>query len=520
MAVRLFLALLLILVGSGCTSWSAERPALGGTLTIRLKAEIPLVNPLVDELSAQRALRLIFSGLTRLNAAFEVEPDLAKRWETSPNGLIWTFQLRKNLQWHDGTPLTVEDVAYTYRYLMQGDPISIVEADLQQVVEDVAIVDEETVRFTLRRAFAPFLADTAVPILPKHIWPGLAEARKATVSIGSGPFKLAEHRSGQALILEPNHSYYGGRPYVDRLAIVFTPEEAALQAVNSGQLTVAEVDFDSLPRVAMDYSLHAYTEVGYNYVGFNVRGDRLFADKRLRLAWGKAVDKQRLVAEATGGKAQPIWGPVPTSNWAYDAVVSPVARDPEGARKLLAEAGWRDTNGDGTLEKDGRSLSVELFVRADARDRVLAAQMMASQLREVGFDVKVSAADFSTVMAAKRKPPFDFDAIVMGWDLGIDPDSYYLFASGQIPSEEKPELLNYGGFKNAEYDRLAIEARTTFDYGKRKALYAKIQALLAEELPYYFLWSERTYVAASPGLKGPINLNSPLFLWNVEKWHF
>ncbi|MDO8672361.1 MAG: ABC transporter substrate-binding protein, partial [Dehalococcoidia bacterium] len=370
--------------------------------------------------------------------------------------------------------------------------------DLLNVVEAVEVVDKLSIRFTLHRAFSPLFVDTVTPILPKHIWAELNNPGKATVVVGSGPFKLAEHIPGQAIVLDSNPDYYGGRPYLDRVAIMFGSEAATLQAIAGGQLLLAEVDAGSVPDLPESYGRHAYAEIGYNYVGFNLREGRVLADKNLRLAWSMAVDKQNIVAAATGGKSQVIWGPVTPGSWAYDSSLTPIIRNVEAAKRLLADRGWRDSNGDGIADKDGRPLSVELLVRADARDRVTAAQLMAQQLKEAGFDVKVTPADFSTVMAARRKPPFDFDAMIMGWELGMDPDSYYLFASGQIPAEGKTELLNFVGFKNGEYDRLAIEARTTMDYGRRKDLYAKIQALLGDELPYYFLWSEQTHLAASP----------------------
>ena len=517
--IGLFATLLFVIASIGCNPWAVKPPPSGGTLTLRLKSDVPLINPLVDDLPSQRVMRLMFSGLTRLDAALRVQPDLAKSWELSPNGLVWTFHLRDNLRWHDGTPLTIEDVAYTYRYLRQGEPRSIVQSDLQNVVEEIEIVDKSSIRFTLHRAYAPLFVDTATPIVPKHIWDKASDPARSAVTVGSGPFKLAEHIPGQAIVLDANPDYYGGRPYLDRVAIMFGGEDATLRAIDDGQLLLAEIDFESVPKLPSTYDRHSYTEIGYNYVGFNLREGRLFADKNLRLAWAKALDKEKIVAEATGGKAKAIGGPVPPVSWAYSSSISPTARNVEEAKRLLADRGWRDTNGDGIADKDGQPLSLELLVRSDAKDRVAAAQLMAKKLREAGFDVKVPPADFSTVMAAKRKPPFDFSAMIMGWELGMDPDSYYLFASGQIPAEGKTELLNFVGFKNAEYDRLAIEARTTMDYGKRKDLYAKIQALLAEELPYYFLWSEQTHLTASPRLKGPISLDSPMFLWNVEKWY-
>ena len=161
----------------------------------------------------------------------------------------------------------------------------------------------------------------------------------------------------------------------------------------------------------------------------------------------------------------------------------------------------------------------DLFVREDSPDRVAAARLMAEQLGAVGMQVQVRPVGFETTLAALRRPPFDFDAVVMGWDLGADPDDYPLFGSGQVPTEARPQLLNYVGFEHPEFDRLSVEARTTHWLNRRRDLYRQTQRLIARERPYYPLWARTSHLAAAPTLRGPFNLESPYYIWSLPYWY-
>ncbi|MCL5265331.1 MAG: peptide ABC transporter substrate-binding protein [Chloroflexi bacterium] len=536
LSVTLALVVLSSLSLAGCTTSlpvakptaSVSKPTTsslyGGTLTIRLPSYAAVISPVSTDPSAQLVSRLLFSGLTRLNAHLLPVPDLAESWEISPDETTWTFSLRKDLKWHDGVPLTSDDVVFTYQTLMRLEPTSAAEFDIQQNVSRVEKVDASTVKIVLRRRFAPLAADTSVPILPEHLARNIPDAqlRKTSITVGTGPFKLQEQRDGQAIVLEANPNYHHGRPYIDKVAfLVAGSDEATTKALKDGRLMLAQMDGSDIGDLTNDsrIDLNDFSEQGFFFVGFNLRKGRIFEDRNLRLAWTYGIDKEALVKTVTKGQGIPLWSDVPPVSWAYDPTVPKTNRDVAKAKQLLGDSGWKDADGDGILEKAGKKLSVELLVRDDAADRIQAAQVMSQQLRGIGMDVKVVQADFSSVLAAKRKPPFDFDAILMGWTLGGDPDDYSLFHSSQIPTEDKPNRLNFVGFKNEDFDQLTSEARKTLDVKKRKDLYRGTQRLLAQEVPYHFLWANKITIARSKRLQGPIELTSPAYLWNVEKWY-
>ncbi|HYP39665.1 MAG TPA: ABC transporter substrate-binding protein [Chloroflexia bacterium] len=508
----------------------------GGTITIRLAADVTSLNPWLTgrDPNAQAVAGVLFRGLTRLDNHLQPVPDLAERWDVSPDGTSLTFHLRRDVLWHDGKPFTAQDVVWSYLALrgIPADTAALVH--IQDTITGVQAVEPltSTVRFTLKRRYSPLLADLSMPVLPSHILTGTAPDQLATAPfndapIGTGPFAFDAREPGQSITLKANERYYGGRPAPDHVAFVVAPDASiAESAVRSGQLLLAQLPPPVAERLVTEgkgVRGGSFNELGYDFVAFNLREPRPFSDTRLRKAWALALDKPGLAFQATGGGGDPVWSDVNKASWAYNPGVPTLGGNVEEARKLIAEAGWADTNGDGIVEKDGKPLDVSLYVRADNDVRRRAAEGMVEPLKRVGINAKVELADFNTALLARispsTQPAFDFDVALLGWTRNsVDPDPYALFHSSQVPTEASPTLLNITGFAAPEYDELVIEARSTYDYTRRKELYARTQSIIADQLPYYFLWSEKFAVVAAPTLKGDIDFASPRYLWNIEQW--
>jgi peptide/nickel transport system substrate-binding protein len=508
----------------------------GGTLTVRLASDVSSLNPWLagNDAPAQAVTGMIFGGLTHLDNHLQPQPDLADRWDVSEDGTALTFHLRQDVRWHDGRPFTADDVVWSYKTLAQLPPATSAAAHFQDTVASVQAVDpvSYTVRFTLRRRYSPILADLAMPILPAHILSGTAPDKLAGspfngAPVGTGPFTFEKHEPGQSLVLKSNPAYYGGQPPIVQVAFLVAPDDkVAEEAVKDGSLLLAQVPPDAAERlVAGGGSMRggSYDEPGFDFVAFNLRATSVFSDTRLRQAWALALDKPGLVFAATGGTGDPVWTDVPKASWAYNSAVPQLGGKPQEARMLLQQAGWTDTNGDGIVDRGGKPLEVTLYVRTDDPTRRKAADNMAEQLGRVGIRVKVQAADFNTALLARlspnSNPPFDFDAMLLGWTrLGVDPDPFALFHSSQVPTQAQPGLLNFTGFSAPEYDDRAINGRSIYDYGERKQIYARTQEIVADQLPYYFLWARKYGVVAGPRLHGDIDFSSPLYLWNVDQW--
>lgn len=550
-----FIMLLLILpVASGCdigpipieprpsptpaSSPTATVPegARGGTLRIRLIADASSLNPWLtaNDPNAQQVQGLIFSGLTRLDNRLQPQPDLAQGWDVSADGTTLTFRLRRDVVWQDGQPFTSADVVWSYKMLARLPAANTAIAHIQDAVTSVQAVDPSTytVQLSLKRRDSPLLADLAIPILPSHILSGTTPDKLAASPfngrpVGTGPFAYDSRQPNQSITLKANGKYYAGPPLLGQVQFLIAPDpKVAQNAVRDGTLQLAELPPDlaeSLVNEKQGIRGGFYDEPGYDFVAFNLRPPHPFSDTRLRQAWALALDKPGLVFQATGSQGDPVWSAVNKASWAYNPNLARPGGDPQAARKLLADAGWTDTNGDGIVEKDGKPLQVSLYVRSDDVVRMKAAQAMVDPLRRAGIDVKVQPADFNTALLARispnANPPFDFDVIMLGWTrTSSDPDSYALFHSSQIPTSAQPALLNFSGFAAPEYDSLSIQARSTYDFAQRRQLYTRIQSILADQLPYYYLWAQKYAVVAGPKLRADIDFSSPRYMWNITQW--
>ncbi len=516
----------------------------GGTLTIRIPNDVSTFNPLFVDRGPDRrdpvaaeVTGLLFSGLTQLDDHLRPQPDLAESWAVAPDGLSVVFKLRPKLLWSDGQPLTTDDVIWTYSTtLALTSTLSTLQYHLRDTVLQIQKGDppDSTIKFWLKKPYAPILSDLSAPILPRHLLGSvptdqLGNSTFSSQPVGSGPFMYSDHKRGENIILAANPHYYAGPPYLSRVAFLIAPkDDVAVDALNAGQLALAEVPqsaWDSYTRqanVADRFTLSRWIDPGYTFLAFNARPGRALNDARVRQAWALALDKDALVRTATGGAGVPIWGDIPPYSWAYTDTTH-LNNDPARAKQLLAAAGWQDRNGDGIADQNGEPLRFQLFVRADDPQRRRVAELMGPPLLAVGISTTIAPVDFDSVISAKidaaRTPPFDFLTMLMGWDKQVgDPDNYALFHSSQIRSAANPNGLNYVGYSSAAYDEAAFKARGTYDATQRAALYATVQRQLADDLPYYPLWANAHYLVLSSRVHGPINLTSPRYLWNVAQW--
>ena len=537
--------------GAPATAAAAGGPTLppgtpvpqGGTLTIRLDKDVTTLNPLLVargpadvDAAAQTVTGLIFSGLTRIDNHLQPQPDLAESWSVAPDGLSVDFKLRPGVLWSDGQPVTPDDVIWSYQTYLQVPVSSTLQVHLHDAVLAIqpSPVASDTVRFWLKKKYAPLLSDVAAAILPRHLLGAIPPDQMAAAPfsanpVGSGPFMLSDHKAGQRIVLAANPRYYGGRPHLDAVAFLIAPDPAvAEKALSDGSLLAAEVPQDTW----RDFAAQAVAQTGftlgtapgsaYYFLAFNLRQGHLFADTALRQAVADALDKTRLVRDATDGAGLPIWSDVSPASWAYDTQVSHLDNDPAKAKALLDQAGWAP-GADGIRQKNGQKLAFALYVPANDPVRRVAAGRIQGSLATVGISTTVAPADFASVLQARldprRTPAFDFDAMLLGWAGGSpDPDDFALFHSTQIPTTDNPTGLNFTGFAAAEFDQVSMQARGDYDFATRAALQGRLQEILAQQVPYLFLWADQRFLITSRRIGGPVDPGSPRWLWNVEQW--
>lgn len=547
------LALFVLAVLVGCALDPAPQPTptpppatptplpRGGNLTIGIPADVPDLRPWQPRSRAEEQITsLLYSGLTRLDARLQPQPDLARDWDASADGRLITFTLRPGLTWHDGKPLTADDAAYTLRALRELSPTTALLADLRRIAE-VSAPTTNTLVLSMTERYAPIFSDLAVPVLPKHLLLGknIATLDFWEIPVGSGPFQFAGHQPGASITLAANRRFYRGWPLLDRVALlVAATPQVTVGALKDGRLLLAELPWSegqTISRTIPGIQTGVYPENGYYFLAFNLRQGRPFADLSVRQALAQALDLPRLVREVTGGQGVPIASSAAPGSWAdFTRPVTPTA-DLDRARTLLDEAGWKLPDGGQVRERNGAPLAAQLFVRGDDERRVRAAELIAQSAQQIGISITVQPADFASVIVSKYAPSYDFDLLLGSWSNGAgdpqfsdyafyDPDDSALFHSSQINqgvADTRP-VLNFIGFSDPAYDNQAGAARQLYDFAARGQAIRLSQERIAELKPYLFLWADRIPVALSPRvttLDGPVHLNTPLYLGNVERWY-
>jgi peptide/nickel transport system substrate-binding protein len=475
------------------------RPGRGGTYVEGIVGFPHYLNPLLSGYNDvdQDISALVFSGLTRLNKYGEVEADLARGWESTLDGLTYTFYLRSNAYWHDGTPVTADDVVYTIGLLQ--DPEFPGPPELgSSLWRTVAVkkVDRRTVSFTLSEPYASFLDYTTVGILPAQSlkWTRAAALPNAEFNlnpVGSGPFQLAEmeieDETVTSLVLERASRHYGARPYLDRVQFRFYPSyQTALDAYEAGELEgIARVPAADLPRAGAFLSLNLFSAqvAEYGIVFLNLTRSDLpfFQEQEVRQALLYALDRQQIIDDLLGGQALVAHSPLIPGTWAYSTNTPRYGYDPDAASDLLDEAGWvLPRGGDGVRRKERQSLAFTLLTSSEPA-RMVVAQMLAEQWAAVGVTVTVETASPSEVREALEKR--DFEAVLVHLTLPGDPDPYPFWHETQVRTGQ-----NYAGLEHRRISEIVEQARVIVNRERRQNLYYEFQEVFAQEVPALLLY--------------------------------
>ena len=496
-------------------------PAYGDAIVVGSIGEPSTLLPLLASDSASRDVTgEIYNGLVRYDKNLKLEGDLAERWEISRDGLTITFHLRRGVKWHDGQPFTSRDVLYTYRITI--DPKTpTAYADNFKQVKLAEAPDPYTFRVTYAKPFAPALESWGVEILPAHLLEGkdITRSELARRPVGTGPYRFKEWIAGQKLVLESNHDYYEGRPYIDRYVYRIIPDTATMYmelkagGVDMMGLTPVQYQRQTISREFLSrFNKYRYPASAYTYLGYNLRHP-LFSDRRVRQALTSAINKDEIVQGVLFGMGQVAHGPYKPGTWPYNPNVKDFTYNPDRARALLADAGWREKNSDGILIKDGKPFSFTILTNQGNNERLKSALIIQQRLRAVGIEVKIRTVEWASFLK-NFIDKGDFQAVILGWTIGQDPDLFDVWHS----SKTGPRELNFVGYKNPEMDRLIEQGRGTFDLEERRRCYYRIQEILAEDQPYTFLYVPDALPVVSARFRG-IEPAPAGIMYNFIKWY-
>ncbi len=414
---------------------------------------------------------------------------------------VLVFHLRPNVRFHDGHVFDGHDVKFTYDAIMNPRNLSPRVADYEPV-KTVEVIDPLTVCITYKRLYSPALGTWGMGILPAHLLNSGAlrdEAERRGLDpkaftlrqsdfnrhpIGCGAFRFREWKSDQYIVLDRFENYWEGPPNYGKYTFRIVPDLLTQEMeFYAGTVDSYGVQPHQVARLGKDPTYQSFSGLsfGYTYIGYNMRREP-FKDRRVRKALGMAIDVDKIIDYVLYGQGEKITGPFVKQTDYYNHAIEPLSYDPEGALGLLAEAGWKK-GPDGWLQKDGRRMQFTLITNQGNNLRKAILSVAQDSWRKIGIDVRTDVLEWA-VFIQERVNKLDFDALILGWAMGIEPDLYQIWHSSQTG----PNQLNFVAFRNEAADDLIIKIRQEYDHEKQVAYCHRLHEIIAKEQPYTFLY--------------------------------
>jgi peptide/nickel transport system substrate-binding protein len=433
---------------------------------------------------------------------FDTTGHLATDWEQSEDGLTWTFNVRDDVTWHDGEPLTAGDIAYTFNWILDQKVGNFI--DYLPFTDEITAPDDTTLEWTTTIPTGAPVYPPFVYILPEHLlsqyeskadfkkWKGFPDP------IGSGPFKLVEWRRGDFWRLEANPDYWGGAPKIDEFVFrVFQNEDAMIEALKQGEIDFADDIsanlFDSIvdePNITTNVgNPTAFTQMSFNQCtdeveyckdeGFNHHPAT--TDPAFRLAVEHAIDRDVLVERVKLGYAEPGYTVIPSPKWHADPA-RVITYDPEEANRILDEAGYADTDADGIRETpDGEPMELRFIVRTESPETIDAGEFIVEWLREIGVSLKTEAINDNKLTDVWYAN--DYDMYIWGW--GVEPDPNFQLSTY---TTSQCGIWSDTCYSNDEYDQLFKDQQSAESLEERESIIEQMQQILYQDRPEMVLW--------------------------------
>ncbi|MEX2582867.1 MAG: ABC transporter substrate-binding protein [Gemmatimonadota bacterium] len=497
---------------AGCSGGGADAPMVvgdpepGGTAIVAVEQDFQVFNPITNTalITSEVMNFMLFTPLIQFDENFEAVPALAESWDLEETGV--TFHLRDDVTWHDGQPVTADDVLFTFETAKNPEAASLLESAFLTMVESAEVIDPQTIRFDFVAPHSQPMQAFWWPPIPRHILGDtpvgqLSQAPYNRDPVGNGPFRFASWESGTQVVVEANDEYpeeLGGRPLLDRVVFRVVPEATTrLTEILTG---ATDLNYSVLPDEAQQVEgqtgvqLIHYPGRQFVYMGLNNEREP-FSDPLVRRAVATGIDRQALIDALLFGYAEIATGMIPP--WSPVAPdIEPLPYDPEGARALLQEAGY--TPGpDGIMQRDGQPLRFTLLTSEDRLRQDLTV-VLQQQLRQIGATVDVRAIEFQTMLQQHRAR--DYDAVLSSWILDtfrVDPNPLFSCEEAQTP-----ESANRAGYCNPQADSLAAAGLRTIDDDEARQTWTLFSEILQEDQPIVILFWQEQLSAISQRLQG------------------
>jgi peptide/nickel transport system substrate-binding protein len=490
-------------------------PRQGGTLVVRVDQEPPSLDKLTDSSLAIDWMleRKVLESMAEPDASrhpeYPLKPALATSWTISPDQLTFTFQLRRGVVWHDGTPFTGRDVVATVRKIL--DP-GVRAMHLRNNFVDLADIstapgDDFTVVARYKKPyFLAFRALATMQIYPAHLLATAGDMLHSPIHrapVGTGAFRFQEWKTGDRISFVRNERYWGRKAYLDRIVYRIVGDPAVgFQLLKQGQFDLyvqlqAQQWLRDLEAAGLKGTVHRikFFSPNYNWIGWNEERP-WFADPRVRQAMNYAIDTEGIRKSYLFGLDRPTTCHFYLDSSACDRSLAPRSYDPARAAQLLDEAGWSERDGDGIRVKDGQPFRFTFLMNADSVFLEKLTPYLQQELRKLGVQMEIRKVDWAHFV--KLVDEHQFDATSLRWgNTDVVQDPYEIWHSSQTKDGS-----NFVSFKDPKADALIEQARAILDDARRNELYRKLGRLLHEEAPYTFLYSRPSLDAVSRRVRG------------------
>ncbi|MDF2547017.1 MAG: peptide transporter substrate-binding protein [Anaerosolibacter sp.] len=493
-------------------------PMKGGEIVLPI-TQFNTLNPILNRNESIFYFnQLIYDGLVSLDNKLEAQPALATGWTVTDNGDGWIFQLRDNVSWHDGQPFTAEDVRFTIDVLRTNSASagSSIYSGFVKNIKNVTVLGSHKIAIETNSAAGNQIEKFQFPIIPKHKYrvPDDVFKEPKDILVGTGRYKIESYTKPSHIVLKLNENYWDTSAYVPRIVGKIVPDsETALSTVEANEASLSKAtDFD-WEKYEEDKTLktYAYTDWDYEFIGFNFNKN-ITSDKVIRTAIAYGIDRHEIVNDVYFGHATVTDTPIHPDSWLKDESAQKYGKEQDKAKKLLADANWKDENKDGILENElNQNLSLKLLVNNDNNHRLEAADKIAAQLKDIGIEVIVEKVNWEEYQY--RLNAGGFDMILGGWKMSVDPDLSFIFHSAYKGN------TNFIAYENPQLDQQLIEAALAKSPESRKQKYADVQKTILEEIPYYSLYFENSALVVKDYVKGEIDPKPHNIYNSIGQWY-
>ena len=495
----------------------------GGVLINAMSAEPSnLISMIAGDGASSAIASKIFNSLIRYDENLNFTSDIAESWKISNDQKTITFKIKKGLKWSDGMPLTSADVYFTWKLITDPKTRTPYASDYT-LVSEAKTPDEHTFTVTYDDNYAPALDTWAsLEILPAHILKNedinnTFFSRKPT---GSSFYKLGDWISGQQVNLVKSENGVLGAPHIDKLTSRIIPDTSSqfleLSAGNIDLMNINPIQFKRVfpakPNLENKTSLYKEMGNGYTYLGFNLKREP-FDNKKVRQAINYAINKEEVIKGVLLGLGEPISSPYkPGTRWNNPAL-KPYDYNPEKALGLLKEAGYQMSS-ENFLVKDDKILEFEIITNQN-KQREMTAVLIQRRLKEIGIKVSIRVIEWASFVNRFIKTG-DFDVVVLGWSLSLDPDQFNIWHS----SQQGPGQFNFIGYKNEKVDMLLEKGRRELNLDKREKIYHEFSEYLLDDSPVVYLYAGYGLTAVNKRIKGIKSPSPPAGIYhNSYDWY-